>query len=234
MLVVKSLYSILFVSLFISCGSPKYEKFDRQEMETMSETDKPSGNSDDQIVEVVSFEFIKNRVLEKNCISCHPMYSIYSEVFKDKVSIVNSVLSNRMPKNSKPLPFELKNALETWVESGAPKNREGNDDEDNGDNEETGLEPIWKSISKNILFPKCVQCHNPNGEGSFLDLSSIEKIKEKKDYIIGDPGNAEMSLLYEVITDPFEPMPPQRSGLDRLNQEEINVIIEWIKKDLPK
>lgn len=233
----KSLFTILFVILFISCGSPKYEKFDKQDEISMEKPDNQAEKSDDQVVQVITFETIKDDILEKNCISCHPQYSIYSEVFNDKDSILDAVLTDRMPKKAEPLQLRLKNILSSWVESGAPKNSEPpldeNDNNGDGDMNENVLEANWTSISKNIFFPKCVQCHNQNGEGKFLDLSSIDKIRESKGYLIGDSSKAEESLLYEVITDPFEPMPPPRSGLDRLNQDEIDVIVEWIKKDLP-
>ena len=149
-----------------------------------------------------------------------------------------------MPKNTAPLSADMKNLLKFWIDSGAPEkslppsggeNREDQDDDlkKPGDREEVILEAKWGSISKNIIFPKCAQCHNPNGEGSFLDLTNLDKIKEQKDYIIGDYNKPEDSLLYEVITDPFEPMPPPRSGLSKLTEAEVKVLADWIKADLP-
>ena len=59
------------------------------------------------------------------------------------------------------------------------------------------------------------------------------KRQAEKDYIIGDYNKPEDSLLYEVITDPFEPMPPPRSGLSKLTEAEVKVLADWIKADLP-
>jgi hypothetical protein len=123
------------------------------------------------------------------------------------------------------------------VDAGAPEFSGANSGQK--PEEPLGLEPNWKSISELIVFPKCLVCHNPNGEAKFLDLSTRQSFFEKRDELFGegqkfldflDPAN---SYVIGVITDEFEPMPPEYSGLPRLNEDEVRTLMEWIGLGLP-
>lgn len=140
---------------------------------------------------------------------------------------MDAVLKGRMPKNAAPLNDNLKGLLNTWVTSGAP--RGGQNTSPVG----TKLVATWESLSRKVFFPKCVQCHNPNGQASFLDLSTRQKFFDQRDDLLNNFEDVETSYLIEVVTDPDEPMPPSDSNIERLNKEEINTLIEWIKKGLP-
>ena len=175
----------------------------------------------------LTFENIKTDILAPHCIQCHPAYSDYDVIFKDKDKVLNAVLTETMPKNMPAVSTELKVMLDLWVKNGAPYG------ERERENENVGLKPTWNSLSKNIFFTKCTQCHNPLGEASYIDLSSRKSIFEQRNYLLNNFENIEESILIDVISDINEPMPPLYSGLSRLTPEEISVVKEWIKLGLP-
>jgi len=175
----------------------------------------------------VTFSQIKGQILQNNCIQCHPGYDSYETVFSERNKIVDAVLTDRMPKNAPALNDNLKRLLVGWVRAGAPA---GNIPPGSGSDE---LVATWNSISKKIVFPKCVQCHNPNGQASFMDLSTRQKFFEEREYLLNNFEDVENSYLFEILNDPEEPMPPVWSGIDRLSEEEMKVIKVWIEKGLP-
>lgn len=175
----------------------------------------------------LTFDNVNEQILQKSCTQCHLGYSDYQSVFNEREKILKAVLENRMPKNAPALNNELKGLLAAWVEVGAPRGASGNQEPPQQ------LEPTWESLSMKVFFPKCVQCHNPNGQASFLDLSDRQKFFDVRDDLLNNFEDVENSFLIEVLRDPEEPMPPGYSGLDPLSEEEITTIIEWIQKGLP-
>lgn len=179
----------------------------------------------------IDFSEVQQRVFSNHCTTCHPGYANYNLVIKDIDSIVESISNNQMPKNSPPLNEDLKNLITEWVRNGAPETIS----EDDGRTlpEPTKLASTWSSLSENVFFPKCISCHNPNGEASFLDLSSRQKFFENRHELLNNFEDPESSYLIEVISDPDEPMPPSYSNISPLSKEEIKAIIEWIELGLP-
>ena len=175
----------------------------------------------------LSFSVIKERILNNNCIQCHKAYDDYQTVLSEKDKILNAVLSDRMPKDAPPLANNLKGLLSAWVKAGAPAGQLP-PQQDSGK-----LEPTWASLSKRVFFPKCVQCHNPNGQAKFMDLSTRQRFFEEREYLLGNFEDVKNSYLLEILTDPNEPMPPEWTDLGRLSEEELKVIKEWIEKGLP-
>lgn len=174
----------------------------------------------------LSFASVKTQIFDTSCIRCHPGYANYNTVKKDINKIVGSVMSNRMPKNSKPVSDELKALLLAYVEAGAPR----------GDEVDATPTPVpvasWSYISENIIFPKCFVCHNPEGEASFVNLSTRQAIFEAREQLVNFE-NPDESYLLQIVQDEFEPMPPQRSNIERLTQDEIALLREWIRLGLP-
>ncbi len=213
----KTLFVINILLLLTSCGN--------------SLEVKESPISDIQSItpqeESISFETVRSNILKSHCIQCHAGYNEYDIVFADKENILDAVLTGRMPKNAPSLDEELIVLLKSWVDQGAPL-------------DSTVTEPVtaelaatWESLSKKVFLPKCIQCHNPQGQASFLDLSTRQSFFDQRDYLLGNFEDALNSYLVEVITDPNEPMPPSWSNIDRLSQEEVDAIIEWVEKGLP-
>lgn len=177
--------------------------------------------------ESLTFANIQAEFLQSRCQTCHPNYANHSVVASQIDQIVNSVLSERMPKAGPPLSDEQKNLLQAWAQAGAPL----------GQNTTTpppilALQPTWESISTQIIFNKCIACHNPNGQVPFLDFSSRNSMFAKRDQLF-DFDHPEESPMIEVILDPLEPMPPLNSGFAPLTSQEIQVLIEWIGLGLP-
>lgn len=174
----------------------------------------------------LSFASVKTQIFDVSCLRCHPGYANYNTVKKDINKIVGSVMSNRMPKNAAPVSNELKALLLAYVEAGAPL----------GGNENTSPVPVpvtnWSHISETIIFPKCFVCHNPEGEASFVDLSTRQAIFEAREQLVNFE-NPDESYLLQIVQDEVEPMPPQRSNIERLTQDEIALLREWIRLGLP-
>lgn len=173
----------------------------------------------------VNFKSVKDLILTTNCITCHKQYDSYSETLKDAQKIIDEVEADRMPKNRAALSENQKNFLKEWVRLGAPEGP--TDTPDDG-----VLRPNWKSISTKLLGSKCIQCHNPNGEAKFLDLSTREAIWKERARLF-DFDRPETSYLLEIIQSPDEPMPPVWSGIPRLDEKEIDVLRQWIESGLP-
>ncbi|MDA8774869.1 hypothetical protein N9N13_03995 [Opitutales bacterium] len=98
-------------------------------------------------------------------------------------------------------------------------------------------ERIFSLKVKPILESKCLACHSEK-EGKVkgdLDLSSLDKIilgGETSNQILV-PGKPEKSLLLKAIQwkDPEYEMPPKEN--DRLSQEQIEWVKQWINLGAP-
>lgn len=218
-----ALYALSFV-LLSSCGN-YYEK--------------KSGDGAIQLTAdekfAVDFDSVKILILDARCVFCHQQYSSYRSVFRQLQSIQDYVLTNRMPKTGGPLTDNQKAILTTWINNGAPE-KKGVVTEPP---KPTVLEPIWTSLSQNIFFPKCVICHNSQGQAKFLDLSSRSAVFENRDRKFSngakliDFGKPNESYLIQVIEDSEEPMPPVASNISRLSPNEVTTIERWISLGLP-
>lgn len=211
-----SFLKILSLFILISCGNKTEFK---EEIPDFSRRRVPLTS--------LTFEKMNTDIFSSSCVQCHPGYADYNTVFNERDEILAAVLENRMPKNAPALNDGLKSILSAWVRAGAPFGGRGNLPDP------IELEANWESLSKRVFFPKCVQCHNPNGQASFLDLSTRQKFFEQRDYLLNNFEDVEQSYLIEILRDPEEPMPPEWSDLDRLSEKEIEVIIQWIKNGLP-
>ncbi len=183
----------------------------------------------------LEFSSVQSLIFRPNCVACHGQYENYSDVKRDLPGILDSVNSNRMPKSGGPLAASLKELLQRWSEAGAPEFAGIAPTEP----QPILLEPNWSSISQRILGPKCLLCHQPNGQAKFLDLSSREAIWNHRNGLVpGAPKlldfeNPEQSYLFEVIRDPTGPMPPISSRLPAITDEELAVLIEWVRRGIP-
>lgn len=83
------------------------------------------------------------------------------------------------------------------------------------------------------VFEKaCLACHGPQSKSSGLDLSTRDALLKGGEHgpaIV--PGDPKASLLYKVVSYQAEPHMPYKS--DRLPQETIDRIAEWIKAGAP-
>lgn len=185
-----------------------------------------------------SFATVSSQIFVPHCIRCHQQYENYESVKIESNQILAAVLSNRMPKNASPLSDDLKALLAGWIQAGAPFSNQDDAPPIKVPSDE--LLPTWESLSQKVIIPKCVVCHNPNGQASFLDLSTKQAFFENRDrdffgQKLLDFDQPQDSFLISIITDEFEPMPPLPpiSNIGRLSEKEVDTLIEWIKKGIP-
>lgn len=167
-------------------------------------------------LETIDFEVIKQEILEPQCVQCHPAYSNYNNVKADLAAIQRSIETDRMPKDAPALEGNLKLLLAEWISLGAPSKVIP---------KPIALAPNWKSLSEKVFFPKCAQCHNPAGQAAFLDLSTYEALKALP---------IDVDYLFEVITDPEQPMPPTWSNIAPVEAKQLEVMMQWFEQDLPE
>ncbi len=220
------LISFATVLLLSACAKSEHLRFD-------SNIDR-FGNSKVE----PAFETVRSLILTPYCVSCHQQYSTYTSTQREAQAIYTAVTANRMPKGAGGmLPDSLKALLQRWVAAGAPEQP----GQIPSDPELVVLQPNWNSIHALIITPRCLVCHNPQGQAKFLDLSSRQAIYMARNRIFG-PGEGKTlldfdkpgsSYLLDVIQDPVEPMPPVLSNIRRLNKAEIDTLIEWIGLGLP-
>ena len=219
--VIITLLSSLFLS---SCGNYLDQK-----------TNEPILNQSAQEKLSSDFSSVKAIVFSVRCVSCHQQYNNYQGVIRELSAIQAAVTSNRMPKTGGPLTDSQKAILSAWITKGAP-DQEGNPSEPNLP---VALEPTWKSLSENLIFPKCLVCHNPQGQAKFLDLSNRQIIFDNRNRVFGDGSKlidleaSEKSYLMQILNDDEEPMPPVWSNISRLTQDELKTLNQWLSLGLP-
>ena len=83
-----------------------------------------------------------------------------------------------------------------------------------------------------VLEKTCLPCHGPQTKSSGLDLSTRDGLLKGGEHgpaIV--PGDPKASLLYKLVSYEAEPHMPYKA--DRLPQETIDRIAEWIKAGAP-
>jgi len=209
----------------------------------------------------VDFNTINAKVFKRSCTGCHSPDSgedVKGLYFTDYDSIaghisqsVDAVLSGRMPKNSKPLGKAEKELLIAWMNQKTPQTtsrpsvQSCSDAVDtptptpppvvqqpgDGDGGTTtdALEPNFNSLYKNVFSQRCTGCHGINdhhdkpAKHNYATYASIIQYKN-----LFDPLDETSRFADALITGD---MP--RDG-DPLTDEEIAVVVEWIKAGLPE
>lgn len=220
----KVLISFLSSMLLSSCGN----YLDQKTIEPVL-----SQSAQDELSP--DFSSVKELVFSGRCVSCHQQYNNYQGVIRELSAIQAAVNSNRMPKSGGPLTDNQKAILSAWIAKGAP-NQVGSPSEPNLP---VALEPTWDSLSENVIFPKCLVCHNPQGQAKFLDLSSRQVMFDNRNRVFGggakliDLEAPEESYLLQILNDDEEPMPPTWSNIPRLTQDELKTLNQWLSRGLP-
>lgn len=219
------LLNLFLATVFLSsCGNYVNKK-----------TNEPPLNLTVNVNSLLDFNTVQKAVFATQCISCHQQYNNYQGVIREITAIQSAVASNRMPKTGGPLSESQKTILAAWIEQGTP--------EQIGIPMEPSLPevlaPTWKSLSENVIFPKCLACHNSNGQAKFLILSNRQSIFNNRNKTYGGGSKfidfefPEKSYLLEVLKDEEEPMPPAESNIPRLTKDELIILQQWISLGLP-
>lgn len=94
-------------------------------------------------------------------------------------------------------------------------------------NNASGKDDIFLRHIKPLLDSKCALCHDGDNAKAGFDLATNELLMEGgKSGAVIVPGDAENSLLYQMVVGAKEPMMPFKMA--ELSDEEIGFIREWI------
>lgn len=169
--------------------------------------------------EQIDFQFIKEKILDTNCINCHTgkhnnydQYGIIKLAANDILTRIKSTsFFNRMPKGRDPLPEELILLFEAWVNQGAPEFA----NIDNKSPDQQIINYNFSDIKELVLGPnQCLKCHT-KFEDYGVVVNNINKI-------IGSIENGEMPPSFGVQN--YRPV----------SEEEFNVLLMWIDLEMPE
>ena len=138
-----------------------------------------------------------------------------------------------MPKNRAMLDNTYIQLIEDWIRSGK-RNKPTQVESDISNRPELKVKPTFNSISKHIFEPKCNRCHNEDDFYTLIDTTSLNALRNVKDLVMEDIKDPYMSTFIKSIYGEEKNMPPRKTKLDYLTKEEVDVIIEWFKLDLPE
>src|SRR5689334_16622187 len=96
----------------------------------------------------------------------------------------------------------------------------------------TAFGQLYNTQVRPVFEKSCLPCHGPQTKSGGLDLSTPEGLQKGGDHgpaIAGKDPNA--SLLFKLVSHEAEPHMPYKG--DRLPQETINRIADWIKAGAP-
>src|SRR5580700_7888514 len=85
---------------------------------------------------------------------------------------------------------------------------------------------------RSVFEKSCLPCHGPQTRSAGLDLSTREELVKGGEHgpaIV--PGDPKASLLYKLVSHQADPHMPYKA--DRLPQESIDLIADWIKAGAP-
>lgn len=181
------------------------------------------------------FESISKKVFRVRCNSCHRQYDHYAGVVQEISAIETTIQNDRMPKAGQRLDDSQKALLAKWIANGAPEKAGAPTQPLPND----PIMPNWASVSAKIIIPKCLVCHNPQGQAKFLDLSSRDSIIASRNRVFGAGTKlinleaVDESYLLQILKDEAEPMPPIWSNIPKLNEVEYLALRNWLYKGMP-
>jgi uncharacterized membrane protein len=186
----------------------------------------------------VSYKEVKLKVFDVSCVSCHGEsggidLDSYSSVVDHLQNIKNTtVLRDTMPKAPyKKLTPTQRELLSAWIEAGGPERPLNGTDP--GEIEPIEIKPTYSSIKKEILDKKCLSCHGQGGSVSRIPMETRENLLDPTFEIV-IPGNAvDSAIMFVVEPGARKFMPPAKSGISPVNEDEKRVIKEWIENGAP-
>jgi uncharacterized membrane protein len=198
----------------------------------------------------LAYESVKE-IFTTRCQSCHQAGSSdsianYSDVFRIKDSIFFEVGNDFMPDNG-PLAADQKKLMMAWLQAGAPETSEQVFACETNENKSVPAEPAptpsptpvtpapgprtYTELRAKILVPKCMTCHSADGSAMLYDFTDYASIVSLTD--IFDRSNPADSVMIQVVKKVGRgQMPPVRSGIPRLTDEEIVLLQGWIEDGL--
>lgn len=186
----------------------------------------------------LDYKVVHTSLIQPKCLACHGAGSglvnldTFEKVKNNIARIQAAVQAGRMPPNN-PLGENEKVLLTTWIDAGTPESVATNATacNSNGGSDGGGVIPIpvlapnYESISKMILEPRCLACHDA---GSSLDFSTYTAIISHTDLFTSPAG--EDGDFVEAVASGM--MPPKK--LPKLSPEEVDVIRQWVILGMPE
>lgn len=190
----------------------------------------------------ITFDVLKTTSL-RACLECHTTgrnaMGTQAQALAIGTSILNEVHSDEMPPKSSGYPKLTdceKQILETWLDDQA-KSRDSvkinqlskcagaNPPEKIEKPDINKLQVSFENLQKYILAPKCLSCHAHDVKGVETVLDSVDGMKEAG--VLG--STAESSKIYQItLPTAKRQMPPAKSGLPRLTDDERLFLKKWL------
>ena len=202
----------------------------------------------------IGWNLIKSSIM-KSCENCHvghtaPELSSLITVQQSLNKVRTAIHENKMPptKNGYQVLSDCQKAiLDSWIQQGAPEissTRVGDlapcktgatKPIDNVANTPIEKLPLtYQTLVVKILQPKCLKCHNPDGEdieaAGILFYPYGEIIKRKQ--LWGD--SSKKSKLVRTITRSDEDVMPPPEENNPLTPQEVDFVIRWIDSGKPE
>jgi uncharacterized membrane protein len=190
----------------------------------------------------ISFEVLKATSL-RTCLECHTggknAIATADQLLALKTTVLSEVATNEMPPKSsgyKSLTDCEKQILETWIDDQS-KNTESvkikelskcGDARPPIKEEKPDLKTLpvtFENLQKYIIAPKCLSCHSADKAEDDVVLDTWAAMTSG-DHI---GATAEESDLYKMtLPTARKLMPPRKSGIPALNDDERNFLKTWI------
>ncbi len=186
----------------------------------------------------ISYQMVREKIFAPKCISCHGdsggiNLESYASTKQNLSSIERTALIDKtMPKNG-PLSTSEANFLSSWISQGAPENIDAGAPTPEP---QEPFKPTFTSLKKKIFDIRCMSCHSgtaPEGDVSFESLDALRG-SPRQPLEMEDEGDPDTSGLVLAITrEDSKQMPPPDQG-EKLSEEEILTIRQWIKEAAPE
>lgn len=203
----------------------------------------------------ISYQTVDQAIFRPNCYACHGNsgginLQSYNNVVNNIDAIERAIKGtgpNPMPPAG-PLSANQIALLELWIQEGMPLDPvpvEGGGLPGDGDPVEPPPPLLASYTSLKVhIFSKCIGCHSAEAQ-RIPPLHSREAIidPEKELVDFNRPERSELVKVLEKRTfgdddhneeDDDDAMPPVRSGIEPVSPEEIETLIEWIRRGAPE
>jgi len=184
-----------------------------------------------ELLTKISYGEVRDVVFKPSCIACHgDSGNVNLETFESTRPHLEEIRATSLNSRTMPkAPFANLNKtqlqyLAAWYQAGTPEFAK----DPNPPRPPEVLKPTFASIKANIFVPKCIKCHNPDGNADRVPLETIEDlVKSPLEVVI--PQNADESGLILVLLEGARgKMPPENSGISPVSASEIEIIKTWI------
>lgn len=226
----KIILTTVMLLLTVGCGNYQNVKTPSTSP-TASDQEKMEDEETNQ--DIIDFQTIRTEIIDSACIRCHQNYANYNVVKNSAQQILQSIVTERMPKNSGPLNAEQKALFRAWIAAGTPEKVEvvedmpdtdednaGSDTDDSDNNNGDSPEPkaiAFAEIRERLLDANnCTSCH--------FEYMNYEFVFRDKDFISS-----------AVISD-YMPFPLQKGGPKPapVSDEVKQLLLDWIAQGAPE